>query len=101
MSRYKKAEQLVRTLHSELEKEMRLPNLQDVSEERLRLHLDKIYRFETRCTLKKQQYSEKKCVALRGAIADLLLLNDDFDLKKAVANRSNINEKEDDIENVA
>ena len=101
MSRYKKAEQLVRTLHSELEEEMKLPALSDISEKRLCLLLERIYRFETRCTLKKQKYSEKQCVALRGAIADLLLLLDSFDLKDAIANRNNESDQQNDMGSVA
>lgn len=101
MSRYKKAEQLVRALHNELKEEMKLPELGEISEKRLRLLLERIYRFETRCSLKKQKYSEKRCVYFRGAIADLLLLIDSFDLKDAVANRNNVNDKQDDIGSVA
>lgn len=101
MSRYNKVEQLVRSLHSELEEEIKLPKLSSISEQCLLSLLERTYRFETRCAIRKSKYSEKKCLTYRGAIADLLLLIDNFDIKDVVANRILIKDKHDDIARVA
>ena len=88
----------VKYFHELLQTEISLPELDDMNEPSLRRLLDRIYRYETRCTVKKQKYSEKLCVQFRGRIADLLLLMDDFDLQDAIANRDNV---QDDINIVA
>ncbi|MDG1121282.1 MAG: hypothetical protein P8J70_00475 [Glaciecola sp.] len=98
MSRVETVTQEVKYFHDLLQEEINLPELTDMNEPTLRKLLDRIYRFETRCTVKKQKYSEKLCVQFRGRIADLLLLMDNFDLQDAIANRDNI---QDDITSVA
>jgi hypothetical protein len=92
MSRADTVTQEVKYFHELLQEEINLPELTDMSEPTLRRLLERIYRFETRCTVKKQKYSEKLCVQFRGRIADLLLLMDNFDLQDAIANRDNIQE---------
>lgn len=88
MSRIKTVTTEVHYFHDLLKEELALPELSDINETSLRKMLDKIYRYETRCTVKKQKYPEKLCVKFRGRIADLLLLMDNFDLQAAIANRS-------------
>jgi len=75
-----------------------LPELTAINEHNLEKMLNRIYRYETRCIVKKQSYSEKHCIELRSRIADLLLLIDNFDLQAAIANR---NTQAEDIEFVA
>ena len=90
MSRADTVTKEVKYFHELLQEEINLPELSEISEPTLRRLLDRIYRFETRCTVKKQKYSEKLCVQFRGRIADLLLLMDNFDLQDAIANRDSI-----------
>lgn len=68
MSRYNKVEQLVRSLHSELEEEIKLPKLSSISEQCLLSLLERTYRFETRCAIRKSKYSEKNVSLIEGLL---------------------------------
>ena len=92
MQRISQAQLRVKQFHKMYQQEMNLPLIDPESSEQLARLLDKIYRFEHRCTLKKQKYSEAVCIEFRGAIADLLLLHDNFDLKHTIANRDNVDD---------
>jgi hypothetical protein len=89
MNRIKDAQKRVAQFHQTFQEQMNLPQLDVTSIRQLKTVLDKIYRFEHRCTLKKIKYSEPVCIEFRGAIADLMLLLDNFDLQEAIANRDN------------
>ena len=98
MSRINTVTTEVRYFHNLVKNEVSLPELTAINEHNLEKLLNKIYRYETRCIVKKQSYSEKHCIELRSRIADLLLLIDNFDLQAAIANR---NTQAEDIEFVA
>lgn len=98
MSRINTVTAEVRYFHNLVKNEIALPELTAINEHNLEKMLNRIYRFETRCIVKKQSYSEKHCIELRSRIADLLLLIDNFDLQAAIANR---NTNTEDIEFVA
>jgi ferritin-like metal-binding protein YciE len=87
MSRLATAQERVIALHTKLQTEMQLSNLTALNHYHLDDLLEQIYRFERHCSLKNIRYSENACVAMRGAIADLMLLIDDFDLQATIANR--------------
>jgi hypothetical protein len=88
MSRIETVKARVSYYYAQFALEMHLPVLDTDSTAKLKLLLERIYLFEKRCTLKKIKYSESVCIEFRGAIADLLLLLDDFDLQHAIATRS-------------
>lgn len=88
MSRIKTVTAEVHYFHHLLQDEIALPELCDINEHALEKMLDKIYRYEKRCAVKKQKYSSKLCFQLRTRLADLLLLNDNFDLQAIIAKRS-------------
>jgi hypothetical protein len=94
MSRIETVKTRVNHYYAQFAQEMHLPILDTNSAPKLKLLLERIYLFEKRCTLKKIKYSESLCIEFRGAIADLLLLLDDFDLQHAIATRS----QNDDID---
>jgi hypothetical protein len=98
MSRINTVTTEVRYFHNLVKNEVSLPELTAINEHNLEKMLNRIYRYETRCIVKKQSYSEKHCIELRSRIADLLLLIDNFDLQAAIANR---NTQAEDIEFVA
>ncbi len=98
MSRINTVTTEVRYFHNLVKNEVSLPELTAINEHDLEKMLNRIYRYETRCIVKKQSYSEKHCIELRSRIADLLLLIDNFDLQAAIANR---NTQAEDIEFVA
>lgn len=100
MNRIKDATKRVKLYHQTYQEEMHLPQLDTTSSSKLNALLDKIYRFEHRCTMKKIKYSEPVCIKFRGAIADLMLLLDDFDLQQAIANRDN-EDQHKEIDSVA
>lgn len=100
MNRIKDTTKRVELYHQTYQEEMHLPQLDTTSSSKLKDLLDKIYRFEHRCTMKKIKYSEPVCIEFRGAIADLMLLLDNFDLQQAIANRDN-KEPHKDIDSVA
>ncbi len=98
MSRINTVTTEVRYFHNLVKNEVSLPELTAINEHDLEKMLNRIYRYETRCIVKKQSYSEKHCIELRSRIADLLLLIDNFDLQAAIASR---NTHAEDIEFVA
>ena len=98
MSRINTVTTEVRYFHNLVKNEVSLPELTAINEHNLEKLLNKIYRYETRCVVKKQSYSEKHCIELRSRIADLLLLMDNFDLQAVIASR---NTDVEDIEFVA
>ena len=98
MSRINTVTAEVQYFHNLIKSEVALPELTVINEHNLEKMLNRIYRYETRCIVKKQSYSEKHCIELRSRIADLLLLIDNFDLQAAIANR---NTHAEDIEFVA
>ncbi len=98
MSRINTVTAEVQYFHNLIKSEVALPELTAINEHNLEKLLNKIYRYETRCVVKKQSYSEKHCIELRSRIADLLLLIDNFDLQAVIASR---NTDVEDIEFVA
>lgn len=54
MSRVNTVTTEVKYFHELLQTEISLPELDDMNEPSLRRLLDRIYRYETRCTVKKQ-----------------------------------------------
>ena len=97
MSRINIVSEQVIQYHAQLQAEINLPALEELTEHKLKFMLERIYLFETRCSLKKIKYSDKQCVAFRGRIADRMLLMDNFDLQDAIANRDNVIEPVDSV----